>query len=257
MRTYKNPDDITLASALRSAALLIAILIAVAIFGWAMPPANGSPVCAPQVVAQAQVLPAFPAYTQTAFTSNTLNMVGADLRAQAAAQWQMETSPMLAEFQAFLAAKQILQAQQWAAQQQPAPQPQGPTQVSPAVTQGGSTPVWDAAKGDWVPSAGQQPATGNPPYAWAGETPTVIQLCAKCHTQSYSPEGPAGGIFLDGSTDLRAKANWEVREAINRQLADRKMPPDGHALSGEQAGKIFLELYAGWDAGGNPATEPK
>lgn len=233
MRTYKNPDDITLASALRSAALLIAILLAVAIFGWAMSPANGNPVCAPQVVAQAQVLPAYPAYTQTAFTSNTLNMVGADLRAQAAAQWQMETSPMLAEFQAFLAAKQFLQAQQWAAQQKPAP---------PVAQQPGPLPA---------------PLTGNPPYAWAGETPTVVQLCAKCHTQSYSPEGPAGGVFLDGSTDLRAKANWEVREDINRALADQRMPPNGHALSGEQAGKIFLELYAGWDAGGNPAPEPK
>jgi hypothetical protein len=233
MRTYRNPDDLTLANALRSAGLLIAILVAVAVFGWAMSPASGSPVCAPQVIDQAQVLPAYPAYTQTSFTSNTLNMVGADLRAQAAAQWQMETSPMLAEFQAFLAAKQILQAQQWAAQQQPAP---------PAAQQPGPLPA---------------PHTGNPPYAWAGETPTVVQFCGKCHTQGYTPEGPAGGVFLDGSTDLRAKANWEVREQINRSLADQRMPPDGHVLSGEQAGKIFLELYAGWSAGGNPAPESK
>lgn len=234
MRTYKSPDELTLAGALRGAMLLIAILIAVAVFGWAMTPADGSPVCAPQVVEQAQILPAFPAYTQTGFSSNTLNMVGADLRTQAAAQWQVESSPFIEEFRQFLEAKRAAEAQRWAEAE--AVQPAAP----PATTQPGPLPA---------------PPDGRPPYAWAGETPAIVQFCGKCHTDGYTPEGPAGGIFLDGSTDLRAGANWEVREAINRSLADRKMPPEGHALSGEQAGRIFLELYAGWDAGGNPAPE--
>jgi hypothetical protein len=152
-----------------------------------------------------------------------------------AAQWQQENAELMAEVQAFLAARAAQKAQQ---------QPQSPDQ-SPGI------PPQSPGISTETPGIG----SGQPPYAWAGETPTVVEHCGKCHRDGYSPEGPAGGVFLDGSTSLRAEANWQVREDISKALADRRMPPDGHALSGELAGQIFLELYAGRHAGGNPAPE--
>lgn len=238
MLRSKTPDEIILRSSLQAVGMLALICVAMAILGCLTEPLHGGTVCG-QVVAQPQVFaapPAYLSYTQTGYASNTLNLVGGDLRAQAAAQWQAENAELMAEVQAFLA-----QRAAWKAQQQGAGQALPPADVQPQPLPPGV-----------LPPAG----TGNPPYAWAGETPAIVQYCGKCHTQSYSPEGPAGGIFLDGSASVRAKANWELREAINGALADQRMPPNGHALSGEQAGQIFLEMYKGLNAGGNPAPEP-
>lgn len=238
MSPLKTPDEITLRSSLQAVAMLALICAATAIVGCLMEPAHGGTVCQ-QVVAQPQVFaapPAYLSYTQTGFSSNTLNLVGGGLRDQAAAQWQQENAELMAEVQAFLAARAAQKAQQ---------QPQA------------AAPAWQppAATDEPLPPPAPQPGSGQPPYAWAGETPTVVEHCGKCHRDGYTPEGPAGGVYLDGSTALRAEANWQVREDISKALADRRMPPDGHALSGELAGQIFLELYAGRHAGGNPAPE--
>lgn len=241
MRRSQNPDEITVSSSLQAVGLLALLLAALALLGYLAEPAAGSQcgqIVQAQVVAP-QVLPAFPSYTATPFYSSTLNFVGADQRALAAAQWQLENAALMAQVQQLLADQ--------AAQRQAAPQ----------ATTPGPLPQPQAAE-HCAPQPGVQPqATGHPPYAWAGQTPVTVKWCGSCHTQGYLPDGgPAGGIFLDGSTDLRAKANWELRESINRALADQRMPPDGNAVSGEVAGKIFLELYKGVSAGGATPEVP-
>lgn len=227
MRSYKDQGE----RAVYCFGLLIAILIAVSIFGYVCQPASGTTVCAPQLVAAPQILPAFPSYTATPFYSNTLNFVGAEQRQAAIQQWTQQTA-----------------------------QPQVPPQWSAAqlrqmLAEAEKQEAAIAAAPEQLPPAPPQAGPGIPPYAYAGEIPTIVARCAKCHTDGYSPEGAAGGILLDGSSDLRAPSSWQRREAIMTALADRRMPPEGHEFSGALAGQITLELYAGRaDAGGNPAN---
>jgi hypothetical protein len=242
MRPSRNPNEISVASSLQAVGLLVLLCIALAILGYLAEPADASPCgVAPQVVAP-QVLPSFPSYTATPFYSSTLNFVGQDQRALAVAQWQLENAALMAQVQQLL-------AQQAAQQQAPAQ----PGWQAPAMTPGPlPQPQAAAPPAQCHPQAAPQgQASGRPPYAWSGATPVIVKWCGSCHTDGYTPEGgPAGGVFLDGSTDLRADANWQVREQINEALADQRMPPDGNAVSGEVAGKIFLELYKGRSAGG-------
>lgn len=244
MRRSRNPDEITLASSLHAVGLLLLLLFSLAILGWLAEPVHSAQCGAPAQVVVSQPLAAFPSYTATPFSSSTLNLVGVDLRTQALAQWQMENAALMAQVQQLLA--------QQAAQAQAAPAWQ------PQATTPGPLPAPQAAApmANCHPQAAAPQATGHPPYAYAGQTPVTVKWCGSCHTQGYNADGtPAGNLFLDGSTDLRADANWQVREDINRALADQRMPPQGNAVSGEVAGKIWLELYKGRSAGG--ATPPE
>lgn len=225
MRPYTTPPD-------RVAfcfGLLVAILLVVSLIGYYAQPAAGSPLCetAQAVVAPQVVLPAFPGYTQTPFYSNTLNMVGAQQRAEAVQQWSEQTEQRwtAAELRAMLA---LIERQQAEA---PPTQPQ-----------------------EQLPATPPQIGSGIPPYAYAGEIPTIVARCGKCHTDGYSADGAAGGILLDGSDNLRAASSWQQREAIMQVLADKRMPPEGHQFSGELAGQIILELYAGRADAGGPAN---
>lgn len=245
MRSYKNQGE----RAVYCFGLLIAILVAVSIFGYYCQPASGTTVCAPQLIAAPQILPAFPSYTATPFYSNTLNFVGAEQRQAAIQQWTQQTAQAPPRWSAAQLRAMLAEAEQQEAGQLPP--------LNPATGQ-----PWTPAErkvGEMVqagpPVITGPPPAGIPPYAYAGEIPTIVARCAKCHTDGYSAEGAAGGLLLDGSSDLRAPSSWQHREAIMSALADRRMPPEGHEFSGALAGQITLELYAGRaDAGGNPAN---
>ena len=178
-----------------------------------------------------------PAYNVVPFQAATYNFVGAPVRLQAEQAYTMANHPDYPAFQRFLAFNEGVkyaqqQAQQAAQQphQQPPADPGPPEPVTGEEQQGGPPEP---------PAAPLPPQDGEAPFAHL--TPTIVANCAKCH----SGDTPKADLWLDGSSDLRALAAGDKRDAILREVINQRMPPPGKGtLSAEDAGQIIGELYA-------------
>ncbi|MBA3481484.1 MAG: hypothetical protein H0T51_06690 [Pirellulales bacterium] len=74
---------------------------------------------------------------------------------------------------------------------------------------------------------------------YAAAVPAIVAKCARCHTG----DEPGGGIWLDGSVDLRSPEAAEKRDAIMAALVNGRMPKKSPALSPEEFGAIVAELW--------------
>lgn len=79
-----------------------------------------------------------------------------------------------------------------------------------------------------------------PAQEFSAQIPTIVKHCASCH----SGKDPKGGLWLDGSVDLRSSLASEKRDKIIRAVYTGTMPKNKGQLDGVTFGDIIEELYA-------------
>lgn len=158
------------------------------------------------------------------------------LQQRAAAQLQMESSPDLAAFRDF---QRFRAYEAWAAQQQgqDANDSATPTEPPAAVTDA-PPPTAPEGGGPLPPPAPAEPG------AWGAQYPMLMAKCSKCH----SGADPDGGFVLDGTADLKSELLAPKRDAIMREIVNRRMPRKAGTeecipLSPEEMGAVIAELW--------------
>lgn len=165
------------------------------------------------------------------------------LQQRAAAQLQMESSPDLAafrDFQRFRAyeAWQAAQAGELPAQELPAQElPAQPAQGVPAP----ATDTPPTAPEGGGPNPPPAPAE---PGAWGAQYPVLMAKCSKCH----SGADPDGQFILDGTADVKSEYFAPKRDAIMREIINRRMPrkpgtDECVPLTPEEMGAVVAELW--------------
>ena len=111
---------------------------------------------------------------------------------------------------------------------------------------------FDAARQTVAPAGAEQqaepPAAPSPPPA----SSVIVQRCAKCH----GGEDPKGGLWLDGTVDLRGEDAAAKRDAIMQQVWRGHMPPKTPLTDAETA-SVIQELYGQADQEQSPAIIPE
>lgn len=226
----ENPRRHRLIKDVRECAFVLAVAYAVL---WLSAPRARGAECVPCRQRAAAVV-AQP-YAATPYYPAVMNFVGAPIRMQAQQAYTMENHPQWAEFQQFLAFRAGVAAGQTA---NPTPAPQQPTPAPPA------TAAQPAAEGVASPSPSPSP---EPALPYAGIVPHVAGACGSCHGNK-DPDNPKGGLFLNGSSDLRAPEKAPVRDEIMKRILSTdpkyRMPPN-RELTEEEATNIILDLFAG------------
>lgn len=198
-------------------------------FAWSMGAFGGQIVCQQPLQAAA--------FTYQQQIAGGFYMPAEALQQRAAAQLQMESSPDLAAFRDF---QRFRAYEAWAAQSES-------NSVSDSVTPPETEPM--APVTDTPPTA---PEGGGPlpppapaePGAWGAQYPVLMAKCSKCH----SGADPDGQFILDGTADVKSEYFAPKRDAIMREIINRRMPRKAGTdecvpLTPEEMGAVVAELW--------------